>query len=88
MSQDLAEFVQGVTDEKAKDAFKLCFQTFLDQNLATPLRLLLIRQLCLPLLYRMSVSVAVDLFSEHIPTLMEILSEAKTRGTIVLDHHF
>jgi hypothetical protein len=80
ISQDLADFVKGITDAKAKEAFNLCFETFLDQNLATPLRLLLIRQLCLPLLYRMSVAVAIELYSDRIEVLMEILGQARAEG--------
>jgi len=74
LSKHIANFIAAVNEQQAEQCFHLCFNTFLDQALASPLRMLLVREFCLPLLFRMSVPLVIQIFSTHIKTLMEVLT--------------
>eukprot|EP01125_Pyxidicula_operculata_P008002 TRINITY_DN2699_c0_g1_i1.p1 TRINITY_DN2699_c0_g1~~TRINITY_DN2699_c0_g1_i1.p1 ORF type:complete len:2900 (-),score=828.74 TRINITY_DN2699_c0_g1_i1:54-8009(-) len=71
----LSRFIQTIHDEnQALGVFEYCFKSFLDTSLVTSLRLTLLHQLCLPLIYQLSVTSMIQLFSSHIERIMEIIS--------------
>lgn len=75
IDEALKNFVSKVTDNEAKNAFDMCFNSFMDKKHQDELRMGLVRRLCIPLIPRMSVANQIEIFSERIIMLMEVISQ-------------
>lgn len=69
----LNKFVETIPEDSARNAFDFCFSCFLDKKHQDDLRLTLARNLCIPLINKMSVIDQIQIYSSHISGIMEII---------------
>jgi DNA-dependent protein kinase catalytic subunit len=81
----LDAFIKKLTDDQAKDTFKLCFKHFMEKKHQDELRAALVKFLCVPLIHKMSVSNQIEVFSATITALMDIICSPASIYTIA-DH--
>ncbi|EFA79656.1 DNA-dependent protein kinase subunit [Heterostelium album PN500] len=73
INQSIERFIVRTNDSQAKEVFSHCFAMFMSNDYQDELKITLIDKFCVPLIGHMKQQVLIQLFAQHLSSLMSII---------------